>query len=273
MTNYSKQALAHEETIARKERLLQNAMRQRDLEQRQRTEAEARAEELDRCWALTQERARIANALTDTPTPPTGEGEDMSHEELMEDRRQAEEDAYGPGATNAGPPAGEGEDKYQRWAKSAEPHWVGYPITSEAEAKKYRAAREVARAIRERTHEGAAGGKPPTPCPRCESLTEDILDIARVLSGGYEGLVVKECSGVEAVRETVRAALANTPKTPACPKCEEVAGSLREAAKVGYMQGHNDTVESQYGDPDEVAADICKELGAALTDTPEPEEG
>ncbi len=33
-----------------------------------------------------------------------------------------------------------------------------------------------------------------------------------------------------------------------------------EAARIGYIAGHNDTVESRYGDPDEVAADICGDL-------------
>ena len=32
------------------------------------------------------------------------------------------------------------------------------------------------------------------------------------------------------------------------------------AARLGYMAGHDDTVESCYGDPDEVAKDLCLEL-------------
>lgn len=33
-----------------------------------------------------------------------------------------------------------------------------------------------------------------------------------------------------------------------------------EAARLGYMAGHDDTVESRYGDPDEVARDLCQDL-------------
>lgn len=33
-----------------------------------------------------------------------------------------------------------------------------------------------------------------------------------------------------------------------------------EAVRIGYIAGHNDTVESRYADPEEVAQDICQEL-------------
>ena len=43
-----------------------------------------------------------------------------------------------------------------------------------------------------------------------------------------------------------------------CPDCLKKAQA--EAAKIGYITGHDDTVESRYGDPDETADDICREL-------------
>lgn len=41
-----------------------------------------------------------------------------------------------------------------------------------------------------------------------------------------------------------------------------------EAAKTGYMAGHHDTVESQYGDPQEMAEDLCREMDDEKPATP-----
>ncbi len=39
----------------------------------------------------------------------------------------------------------------------------------------------------------------------------------------------------------------------------ELRADRVEAARLGYMAGHDDTVEGRYGDPLEVAVDLCAE--------------
>ena len=41
---------------------------------------------------------------------------------------------------------------------------------------------------------------------------------------------------------------------------DRLRAALVDAAIAGYTQGHNDTVESQYGDPEDVAKEICEGL-------------
>jgi len=42
--------------------------------------------------------------------------------------------------------------------------------------------------------------------------------------------------------------------------CARLANARHEAARLGYCEGHNDTVEGTYSDPSEVAAYICQQM-------------
>ena len=43
-------------------------------------------------------------------------------------------------------------------------------------------------------------------------------------------------------------------------RIKQLKAARVEAARIGYMAGHDDTVESRYGDPQETAEDICEEM-------------
>ncbi len=48
--------------------------------------------------------------------------------------------------------------------------------------------------------------------------------------------------------------------TEVCSEIARLRAERVDAARSGYLAGHNDTVEGQYGDPGDIAEEICEEI-------------
>ena len=101
---------------------------------------------------------------------------------------------------------------------------------------------------------------------------DDPVEGAEYLCGMCSGSGALLSNTVGAVEGHIYHVVAPSDNGPIDLKWAEMRGMLRderkrasEAARIAYMAGHNDTVEGVYGDPDEVAEEICLDLayGAA----------
>lgn len=96
--------------------------------------------------------------------------------------------------------------------------------------------------------------------PGCTEYTDDAdeaiaawKDNSRIIKDEFLSVVTAMCEDRATLEESERKLRA---------AWEDKSRAVKEAAKVGYIQGHDDTVKRQCGDPDDRAADIVAALSA-----------